>query len=156
MTKDTTLIENEHLKNRGRDKGFTLIEIIIAIAILAIGIVAVLQAFPSGLHLAKVSQMTTVASHLAQAGLEEALAKSYQSVSVSTTTEDYGEIANFSSYKRITVINCVSPIDLSAGSCDYDLVNDPYPMKKIEVTVYWRSPFVTEKNVSLISLISKK
>jgi len=137
-------------------KGITLIEIIIAVSILAIGIIGVLQAFPSGLHLAKSSQMTTVASQLAQAKMEETLSKSYQGVSVGTITENYGDIANFTAYQRVLTINCVRVSDLSVISCDYDLVNDPYPMKKIEVTVSWRSPFVAEKNFSLMSLIAKK
>ena len=138
-------------------RGITLIEIIIAVSILAIGIVGVLQAFPSGLHLAKSSQMSTVASQLAQAKIEEEISKSYYGASIGTMTENYGEIANFTAYKRVTEINCLRPSDLSVENCDYDLVNDPYPMKKIEVTVYWRSPFqIIEKNISLMTLITKK
>lgn len=138
-------------------KGITLIEIIVAVSILAVGIVGVLQAFPSGVHLAKSSQMLTAAGQLSQAKMEEEISKSYYGVSVGTMTEDYDEIANFTAYKRVTAINCLRASDLSVENCDYDLLNDPYPMKKIEVTVYWRSPLqVTEKNVSLMNLISKK
>ena len=51
-------------------KGITLIETVIAVSILAVGIVGVLQAFPLGAHLAKTAQMSTIATELGQAKIE--------------------------------------------------------------------------------------
>lgn len=139
------------------DKGITLIETIIAVSILTLGIIGVLQAFPLGVHLAKAAQMSTVATQLSQAKIEEEVSHSYTDIPVGSSQEDYGQIPGFASYKRATQIICVRASDLSQVACDYDLANDPYPMKRIEVTVYWRSSLgVTEKNISLMSLIAKK
>lgn len=138
-------------------KGITLIETVVAVSILALGIIGVLQAFPLGVHLAKTAQMSTIATELGQAKIEQELSRSYNDIPVADTTENYGTISDFTAYKRSTQINCVRASDLAVVSCDYDLVGDPLPMKKIAVTVYWRSTLgISEKNINLISLIVKK
>lgn len=138
-------------------KGFTLIEVLIAIFVLAVGVVGVLQAFPLGTHIAKSSQMLTTATQLSQAKIEEAISKSYGELIPATTTENYGEISGFNSYKRVTKISCVHFLYLSEEPCDYDLTNDPYPMKKIEVMIFWKTPLgVTEKETKVTTLISKR
>jgi prepilin-type N-terminal cleavage/methylation domain-containing protein len=54
-----------------RKKGFSLLELIIAIAVLAIGLVGVLQVFPIGLRLSQRAGMITKASFLAQNKMED-------------------------------------------------------------------------------------
>jgi len=138
-------------------KGITLIEIIITIFILTVGLVAILQMFPIGTHLAKSGEMATIATQLGQGKIENELSKAYNNIVIGTTTEDYGEIANFEAFKRITIINCVRASDISVVDCEYDPTNDPDPMKKIEVIIYWYSPLgIGEKNINLFSLISKR
>lgn len=138
-------------------KGITLIETIIAVAILALGIVGVLQAFPLGVHLAKTAQLSTTAVQLGQAKIEENVAKHYNDVLVGDALENYNQIVGFGAFKRLTKINCVRAADLSVAACDYDLTNDPNPMKKIEVIVSWRSPIgVSEPNIGLTTLIVSK
>ena len=138
-------------------KGITLIETIIAVFILAVGITGVLYMFPMGTQIAKSSQMATIAIQLVQAKAEEKISESYDELLIATTTEGYGEIDGFSAYKRVTKINCVHPLDLSEIFCDYDFTYDPFPMKKIEITVYWKSPLgVTTRDINLVSLIAKR
>ena len=52
-------------------KGFTLIEIIMAMAILAIGIIGVVRLLPVGLKASKSSEMVSKGAFLAQKKLEE-------------------------------------------------------------------------------------
>jgi len=52
-------------------KGFSLLELIIAIAILAVGLVGVMQIFPMGLRASRRSGMITKAAFLAQNRIEE-------------------------------------------------------------------------------------
>ena len=135
-------------------KAFTLIELLIAIFVLVVGILVVLQAFPLGMHVAKSGQMATVAIQLGQAKIEETSSKQYDEIFTETTAESYGEIFGFSSYKRVIEIVCLDP-DLEEVLCDYDPDDNPEPIKRIRVTVYWRSPLgVSEKNVSITSLIT--
>lgn len=140
-----------------QNKGITLIETIMAVSILSLGIIGVLQAFPLGAHLAKTAQMSTVATELGQAKIEQELARPYNDLAVAETVEDYGSIIGFDAYKRITRINCVRASDLTEVVCDYDPDIDPAPMKKIEISVYWHSTLgVSEKDISLTSLVVRK
>lgn len=137
-------------------KGFTLIEAIIAIFIITVGIVAVLQMFPLSIQQQKLAEMSTVASKLGQEKIEVIIAKSYNDILVGTTTEAYGQISGFTAFKRATAINCVNP-DLQEVPCNYSPTDDPNPIKKIEVIIFWKSPLgVTEKNLKTATLISKR
>lgn len=53
------------------NKGFSLLELIIAIAVLAIGLVGVLQIFPVGLRASQRAGMMTKAAFLAQNKMED-------------------------------------------------------------------------------------
>jgi prepilin-type N-terminal cleavage/methylation domain-containing protein len=137
-------------------KGFTLVEILIAIFVLSVGIVAVLYMFPIGLEVGKSSQMTTIANQLAQAKIEEVMSKSCSELSSGTSTENYGEVSDFPAYKRVTEITCLNT-DFQPVSCDYDPTNNPNPLKKIKVTMFWKSPLgVSEKTLEIASLIPKR
>ena len=139
------------------NQGFTLIETLIAIFVLVVGIIVVLEAFPLGIQITKSGQMMTTATQLAQAKLEEEFSKLYSELSIGTTTEDYGAITDFEAYKRVTEISCLQPSDLTEVSCDYDLTSDPFPMKKVVVTVSWRQPiWISEKEAKLVTLVTKK
>ncbi len=134
-------------------RGFTLIEVLAAVFVLAVGIVAVLQAFPLGTHIQKSSQMTTVAIQLSQARLEEIISKSYDDplLFVGTTTESYGTVSGFSSYKRTTRINYYDPNNPS------QIPIADLGIKKIEITVFWKSPLgVSEKEAKIATLFSQK
>ncbi len=138
-------------------KGFSLIESIIAISILATGIFGAIQAFPLGIQMVKSGQFATIAAYLAQAKIEGEISLPYNELSAGVIIEDYNEIYDFNAYKRITEIRCVAASDLSIKNCDYDLINDPYPMKKIEVTVFWRSFLgIVEKNINLATIVVKR
>lgn len=54
-----------------KEKGFSILELIIAIAVLSIGLVGVLQIFPIGLRASQRAGMMTKASFLAQNKIED-------------------------------------------------------------------------------------
>lgn len=60
-----------HFSQTMRKDGFSLLELIIAIGVLAIGLVGVLQIFPVGLRASQRSGMVTKAAFLAQNKIEE-------------------------------------------------------------------------------------
>lgn len=59
------------MKRSRRHKGFTLIEIVISLAILAVGLLALLALFPVGFDAAKRSANMTQATFFAQQKIEE-------------------------------------------------------------------------------------
>lgn len=137
-------------------KSFTLIELMVAVFILAVGITGILAIFPIGLDIGKSSQMTSVTAQLGQAKIEEIVSKSYSELLVASTTEDYGTISGFPSYKRQVSINYVYVDANKALYPDQSSASDT-EIKKITVKVFWKSPLgVSEKNIKIESLISKR
>ncbi|MEK7167647.1 MAG: prepilin-type N-terminal cleavage/methylation domain-containing protein [Patescibacteria group bacterium] len=134
-------------------KGFTIIEAMIAIAVLTIGILAVVKIFPVALQISKSAEQATVAINLAQAKTEELFSLGYDNIGIGTIeakTRLSSDPDNpFYPYQRET----------TAGYVDEDLQNSVSDtgMKKITVTVFWRHPLLLgEKHVDLETLISQQ
>jgi len=130
-------------------KGFTLIETMIAIFIITVGIVAVLQMFPLSIQTAKSAEMATVASQLGQEKIEEIISKSYADISSESTTT---LSSPFEAYAREVKVTCFDP----NGDGLFPDCPDT-GIKKIEVIISWKSPLgVTEKDFKIATLISKR
>jgi type II secretory pathway pseudopilin PulG len=132
-------------------EAFTIIEVLIAIFILTVGIIAVLHLFPLGANLQNASQMASISSQLGQAKMEEIISLSYNEISPGTFQESYGFNPAFPYHKRETVISFFDPDNPGIPPAE-DL-----GIKKIEVTVFWDSPFsLVEKEVKIATLIAKR
>lgn len=136
-------------KNR---PGFSLIEVMVATAILAVGLVAVISIFPLALRANKSAEQASLASAYARAKMEEVIIATYDEVltgtiepraKVSTNPSDSAYIL-----ERSTVVKYIDA-DLNDSASDTGL-------KQITVTVYWTSRFGTEKSLILNSIISRK
>jgi type IV pilus modification protein PilV len=89
--------------------GFTLTEVLIAMVVLAIGLlglarlnIAVIRGNVSGKQL-------TVATTLAQDRIEEIQRRGYTNANTAAGTQAYGTIADYPAYKRVTTINANTP-----------------------------------------------
>ncbi len=114
------------MRKSRNEKGFTLLEILIAITVLSIGLLGMAGLTTNIIHGNMLSKKVTTATTLGQDRMEHFRRLGYSATPTAdtTTTENYNSIANFSSYKRVSFIDVNSP---SAG------------MKTITVTVYWKS-----------------
>jgi prepilin-type N-terminal cleavage/methylation domain-containing protein len=68
-----------------REDGFTLFELLMAITVLAVGLVALVSSFDHSRDLVSVAEKTEVASHRAERELERILSMSYASVAHPST-----------------------------------------------------------------------
>ncbi|MBZ9578097.1 prepilin-type N-terminal cleavage/methylation domain-containing protein [Patescibacteria group bacterium] len=123
---------------------FTLIEVIIAIFILAVGITAVLAMFPLGIQIVSSSKMATTAVYLGEAKMEEIISTSYEEISGEQQTLN----PPFSAYSRETEVTCFDPNGSSSPNCPEDT-----GIKKIKVIVSWGVP---AKKIELVTLITKR
>ena len=132
---------------------FTLIEVMVAIFVLIVGIVAVLNIFPLGLQVRKGAEMSAIASWLGQEKIEEIVSLSYADISSGTIESRHFLDSPYNNYERETVVSCLQGTDLSEVSCDVL----PAPLKKIKVTVFWKPPFkLTKDEIQIITLIVEK
>lgn len=129
-------------------KGFTLIEVIIAISVLAIGIVGVLYMFPTGIQIARSSWMSTIATELAQIKMEENLSKLYVDISPETKKPLSFPL---NAYFREVEVTCFDPNGTGVSPDCSD--PDGTGIKKIKVTVSWGTP---TKEIELNTLVAKR
>ena len=134
-------------RNEKAAQGFTLIESLFAILILALGITAVLGVFSSSLNIENFNKMKTQAALLAQEKIEEADAHPYKDLAVGTTTENSLE-SPFVKFSRTTIISYVDS-NLQTTTSDSGL-------KEIKVIVSWPSSiWAKESKVELASLVAR-
>ncbi len=112
------------MKNLRNKKGFTLLEILVAITMLAVALLGMAGLTAAVMQGNTLSNRLTVASTLAQDRLEDLTKLGYGNTAVAdtTVTEDYNSIPNFPFYKRVTTTDVDNP---AAG------------MKTVTVAVFW-------------------
>ncbi len=112
------------MKNLRNKKGFTLLEILVAITLLAVALLGMAGLTAAVMQGNTLSNRLTVASTLAQDRLEDLTKLGYGNTAVvdTTVTENYNTIPNFPFYKRVTTTDVDNP---AAG------------MKTVTVAVFW-------------------
>ena len=129
-------------------KGFTMIELLVAVFVLVIGIMGVLNVFPLGIQVAKSSQIAAVGTQLAQAKTEEMISKSYDDIA----GESKQQLASpFGVYFRETEVTCFDPNASFLPNCP------DTGIKQVKVIVSWELPFgIGTKKVETSTYIAKK
>jgi type IV pilus assembly protein PilV len=107
-------------------KGFTFLEILVAMVVLSIGFLGIAAVTASVVRGNSFSNRLTTATTLAQERMEDIRRLGYSGIPTAdtTTVEDYHSIANYPLYKRVACTNMTNPAD---------------GMKMVTVTVYWGS-----------------
>jgi len=125
------------------NKGFTILETMVAILILTIGVIAVLQVFPLCLSVQKSNEMENQAIFLAQERIEQEMFKTYENIQIGTIIEDpiSPPYERFSRETNITLEN-----------------TGPFSgLKKIEIIVRWRSVLgLKQGDISIVNLVAER
>lgn len=114
------------MRKARNEKGFTLLEILVAITVLSIGLLGMAGLTTSIIHGNTLSKKVTMATTLGQDKMEDFRRLGYSGTpSTDTTTEEnYNSIPGYPFYKRVTFI---------------DVDNPSLGMKTVTVTVFWNS-----------------
>ena len=128
---------------RRREVGFTLVEVVVAFALLAMVLVTVFEIFTSGLaragELERYSRALAIAqSEIAAAGVEEAL----------TEGEMRGESSDREYRWTVTTVKYSEEADPSRS-----VPVVPYTLFRIEARVAWTAATGAERNVNLATLL---
>lgn len=105
-------------KNISRDAGFSLIEMILVLAILALGFFPMIQLFSSGITASSSTGKKTTGMQLSQQKMENI--KGLQYSGLVNSSEAKGTISGFADYSRVTSVE-----------------ENPVNLKKVIVTTYW-------------------
>jgi type IV pilus assembly protein PilV len=110
------------IEKRGDNKGFSLLEVLVAMLILSIGLLTTAALTVGIIQGNGLSKKHTTATTLAREQMEDIRRRGYSGMPAITSTEDYNTIINYPSHKRVT--------ETSAG--------EPGPnMNTVTVTVFW-------------------
>ncbi|MFA5386843.1 MAG: prepilin-type N-terminal cleavage/methylation domain-containing protein [Candidatus Paceibacterota bacterium] len=126
-------------------KGITLIEVIVALAVLSIGIIGILQSFPAAAQKEGIAKNNSTAAYLAQGQLETLLSYDYDNPLLSTGTTTTSTL----NYYIQTNVAYIDPLD-DLNATDTDL-----GIKRIKIKVFWGRD-VPEQTVELSTLYSRK
>jgi general secretion pathway protein I len=114
---------------RKKNSGFTLVEIVVAMAVLGIGLVLVIELFSGGLRLGRASEEFTLAGQFARQKMEEV----FLAAEIGEGTEE-GDFTD-TTYRWETV---VKKVDLLPASLETDY-RPPAELYQIQVRVLWKS-----------------
>ncbi|MFA5047788.1 MAG: prepilin-type N-terminal cleavage/methylation domain-containing protein [Patescibacteria group bacterium] len=134
-------------------RGISIIEALIAIAILLIGILSIARIFPLATKISRSAEETTIAANLAQNEIETLFSLGYDGLGTGLVEAKHRLATDpsnpFYAYQRQTDVSYVDA-NLSTSTSDTGL-------KKVTVTVFWRNPATNnEKSYPMIVLISQK
>lgn len=140
-------------KLSSNQEGISIIEAMLAVAVLMIGVLTVINIFPAALKISKSAEQETVAANLAQAKIEEMFSLGYDNIAIGTIEAKHrlsADSANpFYNFQRQTITSYV----------DSNLADSitATGLKKVSVTVYWIMPSLgIEKNSTFSVLISQR
>ena len=115
-----------------REKGFTLLEVLLAVLLVTIGFVTLSGAFSTGLFASGNNESLLLATHLAEEKIEEIRNHSHAGIA----NEARGAVSGFSAFDREVVVS--TPIT---------------NLKQVSVNVYWKNKD-DELSTSLVSYVS--
>jgi type IV pilus assembly protein PilV len=117
--------------------GFTLIEILIATVIITIASLGIATLTAGVIQENSFSKRLTTATTLAQDRLEQAKRIGYTNAGTLAGTENYGNIVNYTGYKRVTSVT--TPINMPNT-------------RTVEIIVYWDSD---NRKVNLSTILAE-
>ena len=104
-------------------RGISLIDILIAITIIAVGIVAVFGPITRAIQQRFDAEQTSIAMNLARSKMEEVMNQKFWEIQPSE--EDFGTIEGYSNFRRVVVVEEDEPIDY---------------VKTVRIAVLWKVP----------------
>jgi len=143
------IIISSKSKNKMK-KAFTMVEILVALGVFAIGVLGIFVFFATSAQIGRLASNTSIATNLASGIIEEEFSKSYDELNPGTgdrthiSPDQSNPFYKFEKQETVTWID----IDLNTSATDEGL-------KKIEIFVYWKENG-KEKNVQVSTIKTER
>lgn len=131
--------DKDHMKYISDKRGFTLVELLIAMIILTVGLLAVVGLFVAVIHGNASSKWVTAATALAEQEVERLKSLGYDALSVGTSASETITLEGAGTFSR-----------------QYTVTEAATNLKRIDVEVTWTDIGGVSKEVNLATLIAKK
>lgn len=135
-----------------RNQGITLVEVLISMAVLVIGILGLLTAFPQATKTERALELESIANHLAQEKMESFQAIAYEDIAAGALESGARVSADIQSpFYLFTRTTNVAYVDANLATSEADT-----GLKRISITISWPHPSGTGASyASLVTLRSK-
>ncbi len=136
-------------QQHGTVRGFSIIEVMVAVTILVVGVLGVARILPFEIQISRSAENRTVAAHRAQSIIEEMLNTAYGSLNegsfVSVATPESPDDI----FAQNATVSCIDE-DLVTISCAGDI-----GLKQVSVTITWQNkPNGPTEDYTLVTLTS--
>lgn len=126
------------------EDGFTLLEILGAVTLLAVSLIPIMLIFYSGTFNTTATTYRNIAADFAQQKIEVIRNMSYDNITTANLPSDNPESGDRSFTRTVTIVS--SPSEIPSANAD---------IKKITVTVSWVDGSGITRSVSLVTFRSK-
>lgn len=124
--------------------GFTIVELVISIALLSLMFFGISELFSRGLSAARRAEHVTVAAYLGQAQLEVLLSAEYPDITPGIYEERHRV---FEAFERETTVDYLNPDDYSVSETDQGL-------KRITTVVYYPHP-IASRSIQFSTIVNQ-
>ncbi len=118
-----------NIRRSNRNKGFTLIEVVVALAILGVGLTVIIELFSGGLRLARASMEYTRAVNYARMKMEEVTLKPAIQEGTEGGESDDGAFRWQVGVKKVDLLSIDKSVDYKP----------PIDLFQVKIDVFWKS-----------------
>ncbi len=129
-----------NIRRSSRNKGFTLIEVVVALAILGVGLTVIIELFSGGLRLARASMEYTKAVNYARMKMEEVTLKPSVQEGIEEGESDDGAFRWQVGVKKVDLLSIDKSVDYKP----------PIDLFQVKIDIFWKSG-AKEKSASIES-----
>jgi hypothetical protein len=142
------------MKQKKGDRGFSLIEIVIAISVLFVGIIGIFSLFPASYRMADLSKITTRMTIVGQSKIDELTALGFANLPEGTTTMADADLQPLISEPAARARFLTSTITIT--SIGANPLNNASVLKRIEVNIRYQMKAGKFKQELFTTYISNK